>query len=165
MGNRKVGAQRKTTAKGETAAPQQTEQRTFTPIPDGWYDLTIVDINPEYRAQNSAAMFVVFKLRISGSMRYKDRTLSLFISESMTGEAQGKKFASQRAQILERFHIDPWKDADKFLDMHVRGHVTVEQGREGKLYNRVPSIYPNDWRGENNSATTEDDELEQEIPF
>lgn len=121
------------------AAPA-AEEKKFVPVPDGWYDLDIVDVDPEYRSQTSSQVFRVFKCRIRGSLRFHDRTFSVWVSEALTGEHQGKKFDSQRKQMRDTFGIDPWTNPEGYMDMHVRGHIVTET-KDGKTYNRIPGLY------------------------
>lgn len=160
---------RKTT-KATPPAPQETALATrqnvrpvALPIPEGWYDLNIYDVDPEYHSQSSAAVFVVLKLRMNGSLRYKERTLSLFIGEAMEGTSEGRTFPSQRAQCIERFGIDPFTKPDQYLDLVVRGHVTINNmPGTNQQVNRVTSIYPKVVR---DNKRPENNDLQEEIPF
>ena len=162
-----MGTRRNVKPQTTNVPAKQEKARTQTiPVPDGWYDLNIYDVDPEYHSQTSAAKFVVLKLKLSGSMRYKDRTFNFFIGESMEGSRDdGTKFASARANCIERFGVDPWIHPDQYLDLVVRGHLTtesVEMNNQVVQVNRVVSVYPKIAREQRPSN---EDGLQEEIPF
>ena len=160
-----MGKRRNVAAQGTNVPAKQEAAPRKLPVPDGWYDLRIVDVDPEYRPQNSTNTFVVLKLRLTSSLRYKDRTFNLFVGENMTGTTKDKReFDSQRAQIIERFGQDCWANPDFFLDLVVRGHVTEQPAvinGQNMMVNRVVSIYPKVDR----ATEPVHDDLQEEIPF
>lgn len=151
-------------AKVSVALPVQAKPAKVEtlPVPDGWYDVVIFDVDPEYYPVASPGTFVVLKCKMNGSLRYKDRTFKFFVGEAMEATADGRTFDSARATLLERFGFDPYTQYENYLDLVCRAHIGIGQLRDGKEVNRVISLYPKAAKAQTNEAT---DDLEQEIPF
>ena len=125
-------------------------------VAEGWYDMVVYDIDPEYHSQKSTTVFVVLKCRISGSMRYGAKSFALYIGEHLSAEANGKRFDSARKQMADRFGIDPWVDYEKYLDLPIRGHIATVTA-QGKTVNRLVSIYPRNAQKDATDAAIQDE--------
>lgn len=124
------------------SAPAKTNGAQQLPLAEGWYSGVIVDLDDSYQTATTGRNAVKFQIAVSGSRRYKGRTLSFIVTDEMMN-ANRQDGSSKRADLIERFGEDPFENPDFYLDLVVRFHI-MEQTNPETLEKRlsVVSLYP-----------------------
>lgn len=138
-------AKTKTTTPATTGnnlpAKQDTKAQQM-PLAEGWYSGTIIDLDDSYQTATTGRDAVKFAISVTGSRRYKGRTLSFIVTDELTN-ANRQDGSSKRQDLIDRFGVDVFEDPDFYLDLAVRFHI-MEGKPDDKGVTRlgIASVYP-----------------------
>lgn len=127
----------------QSTALAKPEKAQLLPLAEGWYSGVIIDLDDAYVTATTGRPAVKFAIAVSGSRRYKGRTLSYIVTDEMTN-ANRQDGSAKRADLIERFGVDVFEDPDFYLDLAVRFHIMEGEDRSnpGQTRLSVVSVYP-----------------------